>query len=144
LIGCATCCISYHPICLPSEPQRSQRWYCPGCLKRDWHIATPNLSNPIPRTETVGGQSTGGAHSPTIGLPETDRTSLAVQAFREPTAAITDCNTDSTLAEELDTSDLTSSAQQGTDGVVTDVKDLPSYLTLIDPAGIARRSASSR
>ena len=51
----------------------------------------------------------------------------------EPTATITDCNTGSTVAGEPDTSDLTSSARQGTDRVVTDVKDLPLYLTLIDP-----------
>jgi hypothetical protein len=57
-----------------------------------------------------------------------------VQAFGEPIETIPDCNTDSTVAGELDTPGLTSLAQQGTDGVGTHAKDLPSYLTLIDPA----------
>ena len=134
MIGCTTCCRSYHPICLPSEPHRSQRWHCPGCLKRDWHIATPNLPSPTPRIETVDGQSAGGAHSLTSDLPETGRTSLVVQAFGESIETIADSNTDSAVARELDTLDSTSLARQGTGGVGTHVKDLPSYLTLIDPA----------
>ena len=92
------------------------------------------MSGLIPGTETVDGESTGGAHFPTSGLPETGRTSLVVPAFGEPIQTITDCNASNIVAWKLDTPDLTSSAQQGMGGVGRGVKDLPSDLILIDPA----------
>jgi hypothetical protein len=101
----------------------------PGGLLGQYH-KSPERDDQLPPRYGDSGE----ACPPTSDLPETDRTSLAMQAFGKPTATVTDWNTGSTVARELDTSDLTSSAQQGTDGVVTDVKDLPSYLTLIGPA----------
>ena len=126
LIGCNTCCRSYHPICLPSEPQLSQLWYCPGCLEREWHIATPNDSA-RPRTETVKEQSKSTACSPPSDLPKWVGTPSAVQTIGRSIAVSADCNTSGGDIEQMDASEKTSPTQEGMEDALTGIQGLPMF-----------------
>lgn len=113
LIGCTTCCRSYHPTCLPSEPQRSQLWHWPGCLKREWHVATPDDSSAQVR---VGIEDAGSRVATDVlpdALPTSKVTTSLAPTFRPPMAAASKPTTDRTEPEDADACDMTSLAQQG-------------------------------
>jgi hypothetical protein len=92
LIGCNTCCRSYHPKCLPIEPQLSQLWHCPGCLKREWHIPTPKMSSTTPTTEPEDGKSKFTLQPLPNDLPTLNRATSLAQNFGLPPAGNTECD----------------------------------------------------
>lgn len=46
MLGCDTCCRSYHQACVvPKVPERQKQFYCDACTKRGWHIQPPSFED---------------------------------------------------------------------------------------------------
>ncbi|KAL4778642.1 hypothetical protein BJX76DRAFT_128186 [Aspergillus varians] len=45
---CHTCSLSFHVSCFPRGWIRDsmKRWFCPSCVKNEWHISPPSLTPP--------------------------------------------------------------------------------------------------
>ncbi|KAJ5871197.1 Zinc finger PHD-finger [Penicillium soppii] len=48
LIGCQTCCRSYHTACLQDVVRSANNFYCPSCRARGWDQAPPKFPTPSP------------------------------------------------------------------------------------------------
>ncbi|KAJ5206437.1 Zinc finger PHD-finger [Penicillium cf. griseofulvum] len=78
LIGCQTCCRSYHTACLLDVVRSADNFHCPSCRARSWDDAPPQFPVPSPIPST-GGTTPKGHPDPSFeNLPiHGDRSSTA-------------------------------------------------------------------
>lgn len=105
LIGCETCCRSYHPRCLPTTaaPMPQESFHCPSCKAKGWDRVPPSLpaptSSPRPSRDTTpvassgittpsyGDTSSSGRASPWAGMTSISGISAAYGFVPEDTDA---------------------------------------------------------
>ncbi|KAJ5941819.1 Zinc finger PHD-finger [Penicillium verrucosum] len=78
LIGCQTCCRSYHTACLLDVVRSANNFYCPSCRARAWDYAPPQFSVPSPAPST-GGTTPNYHPDPSGNIP--------IRGDRSPTAS---------------------------------------------------------
>ncbi|KAJ5961435.1 Zinc finger PHD-finger [Penicillium viridicatum] len=78
LIGCQTCCRSYHTACLLDVVRSANSFYCPSCRERAWDRAPPQFPVPSPAPSTGG--TTPSSHSDPAG-------NIPIRGDRSPTAS---------------------------------------------------------
>ncbi|KAJ5503814.1 Zinc finger PHD-finger [Penicillium fimorum] len=66
LIGCQTCCRSYHTACLLDVVRSANNFHCPSCRARSWDHAPPQFPVPSPAPST-GGTTPKGYPDPSFG-----------------------------------------------------------------------------
>lgn len=59
LIGCQTCCRSYHTACLADVVRSANAFYCPSCRERAWDHAPPQFSLPPSASGSPRGTNSG-------------------------------------------------------------------------------------
>ncbi|KAJ5597267.1 Zinc finger PHD-finger [Penicillium hordei] len=78
LIGCQTCCRSYHTACLLDVVRSANNFHCPSCRARDWDRAPPQFPVPSPAPST-GGTTPSSHPDPSGNIP--------IRGDRSPTAS---------------------------------------------------------
>ncbi|KAJ5848704.1 Zinc finger PHD-finger [Penicillium solitum] len=78
LIGCQTCCRSYHTACLLDVVRSANNFHCPSCRARAWDRAPPQFPVPSPAPSTGG--TTPSSHPDSSG-------NIPVRGDRAPTAS---------------------------------------------------------
>ncbi|CAI7612928.1 unnamed protein product [Penicillium viridicatum] len=78
LIGCQTCCRSYHTACLLDVVRSANNFHCPSCRERAWDRAPPLFPVPSPAPSTGG--TTPSSHSDPAG-------NVPIRGDRSPTAS---------------------------------------------------------
>ncbi|KAJ5169953.1 Zinc finger PHD-finger [Penicillium coprophilum] len=66
LIGCQTCCRSYHTACLLDVVRSANNFHCPSCRARAWDHTPPQFPVPSPAPST-GGTTPKGYPDPSSG-----------------------------------------------------------------------------
>ncbi|CAG8076994.1 unnamed protein product [Penicillium nalgiovense] len=79
LIGCQTCCRSYHTACLLDVVRSANNFHCPSCRARGWDHAPPQFPVPSPAPSTGG--TTPNSHS------DLSPGNIPIRGDRSPTAS---------------------------------------------------------